>query len=247
MTTVALTGLMVLLAGCRQAGTADATPHTSDSQTLAVSQILIAFDGVKDQPSNVARSRAAAWERARRIALLLRTGRGDLADLAERYSDDPTADQNSGYLGIFQLGDMEPTIEAAVCSLAVGAVGGPVETSHGFHVVRREPVRRVNIHHLLVAYRDAVLADEHVKRDRAEAARVANALHRKLSVGDQDPCKLAERFSDDSGNRQSCGDLGWVEPGLLEPEAEKAVFALVPGEVSPVVESVYGFHIFWRD
>jgi len=126
-------------------------------------------------------------------------------------------------------------------------VGGPVETALGFHVVRREEVRRLNIHHLLVSYQDAVLADASVQRDRPEASRVAHALRRKLSQHQADLCELAARFSDDEGNRQQCGELGWVVPGMLEPEVEKAVFSLQPGEVSQVVESEYGFHIFWRD
>ncbi|MEZ4388576.1 MAG: peptidylprolyl isomerase [Candidatus Krumholzibacteriia bacterium] len=245
---LALGGLLLMLGGCRDRGdTAAATPPPADGPSVALSHILVAFDGVVDQPSGLSRTREEALERARRIAVLLRTGRGDLAEMARRYSDDPTAQRNAGYLGIFHLGDMEPHLEAAVTALAVGEIGGPVETSHGFHIVRREPVRRVNVHHLLVAYRDAVLADSHVTRDRDEARRVAYALRRKLAEGKGDLCDLAAQFSDDGQNSEQCGELGWVEPGMLSPAAEQAVFNLQPGEVSPVVESEYGFHIFWRD
>ncbi|MBD3220396.1 hypothetical protein GF314_04065 [bacterium] len=244
----ALVGALLLLAGCRdgaeQAGAAGAT---DPRPTLAMSHVLVSYSGLATAPTGLERSREEARERARRIAVLLRTDRGDLADLARRYSDDPTATHNAGYLGIFREGDLDPAIEAVVCSLEVGRIGGPVETAHGFHVVRREPVRRLKIHHLLVAHRDAVLADRHVRRDRAEAARIARALRRKAAAGDADLCELATRFSDDQENRQQCGRLGWVEPGMLAPTAERAVFSLEPGEISEVVESEYGFHIFWRD
>lgn len=247
-TMATLVVVLAALAGCDSGGEqADASPAMADGPSIAVSHILVAFDGVRDEPTGLRRTRDEALERARRIAILLRTGRGDLGEMARRYSDDPTALRNGGYLGIFHVGDMEPTLEAAVCSLSVGQVGGPVETAHGYHVVRREPVKRLNIHHLLVSYQDAVLADPHVTRNRTEAARVAEALRGKLAAGTADLCALAEQFSDDSQNRDQCGELGWVEPGMLAPDAERAVFDLQPGQVSRVVESEYGFHIFWRD
>lgn len=246
--TIMALGCVWLLGGCQEQGeTADAAPPRPDGPAVAVSHILVAYDGVQDEPSGLERSRDEASERARRIAVLLRTGRGDLAAMARRYSDDPTAQHNAGYLGVFHEGDMEPVLEAAVCSLEVGEVGGPIETAHGFHVVRREPIQRLNIHHLLVAHRDAVMADRSIDRDRDDAARVARALQRKINAGDVDLCDLAARFSDDCQNREQCGDLGWVEPGMLAPAAEQAVFSLGPGEVSSVVESEFGFHIFWRN
>ena len=41
------------------------------------------------------------------------------------------------------------------------------------------------------------------------------------------------------------GDLGWFPPGsLLDPQLDKAVFALQPGELTPILQSVAGYHIF---
>ena len=243
-----LVGLVVLLSGCRDTAEQAGAAGTPDPRPiLAMSHVLVSYSGLESAPTGLSRSREEARERARRIALLLRTDRGDLADLARRYSDDPTAAHNAGYLGIFREGDLAPAIEAMVCSLEVGQIGGPLETAHGFHVVCREPVRRLKIHHLLVTHRDAALADRHVRRDRTEAARIARALRKKAAAGDADLCELVIRFSDDQENRRHCGRLGWVEPGMLAPTAERAVFSLQPGEISEVVESEYGFHIFWRD
>jgi peptidyl-prolyl cis-trans isomerase SurA len=178
--------------------------------------------------------------------VILRTGRSDLAEMARRYSDDPSAPRNAGYLGVFAPGEVDPAVAAAVCSLDVGQIAGPVESPYGFHVIRREPVRRLRLHHVLVAYEGAARADQ-THRTRGEARRIARALQRKLAAGEVGPCDVAARFSDDPQNRDHCGDLGWVEPGMLQPAIEQAVFALEPGQCTGVLESDYGFHVFWRD
>jgi len=252
-----LAGTAGILAGCgrddepgERSATAtarDIAVAPLDTADVAASHILVAWTGARDCPRGLVRTREEAEERARRIAVFLRTGRGEFGEMARQYSDDPTAERNNGYLGIFHGGDMDPAFARLVNSLDVGEVGGPVATPYGWHVVRREQVRKVRVHHLLVAYRGAVQAAPGVHRDRAEAARVAGALRAKITAGSADPCALAAQFSDDPQNRRVCGDLGWIELGLLEPEAEQAVFALAPGEISPVVESAYGFHLFWRD
>jgi hypothetical protein len=219
---------------------------TAASDEIAASHILVAWTGVRDCPEGLQRTQAEAEERARRLALLLRTGRGEMDDLARRYSDDPTAQRNGGYLGVFKRGEMQAALESLVASLKVGEIGGPVVTPYGWHVVRREPVLKLRLHHLLIAHRDARQVEPDVKRDRTEAERIAQALYQRLNGPGADRCVLAASFSDDPSNRGTCGDLGWIEPGVLEPAAERAVFGLAPGEISPVIESVYGFHIFWR-
>lgn len=242
-----LAGGLLTLGACGQrtddAGRAD---DAAQADEIAASHILVAWTGVRDCPADLQRTRQDAEERARRLAFLLRTGRGELSDLARRYSDDPTAQRNGGYLGVFRPGEMQEPLAGLVASLAEGEIGGPVATPFGWHVVRREPVRKVRLHHVLVAHRDALGADPRVERDQAEAARIAEALRVKLSRPGVDHCAVAATFSDDPENRHVCGDLGWIEPGLLEPEVEEAIFALQPGEVSAVVETIYGYHIFWR-
>jgi parvulin-like peptidyl-prolyl isomerase len=40
------------------------------------------------------------------------------------------------------------------------------------------------------------------------------------------------------------GEVGWVAAGQLEESMEKAIFALKMGEISPVVKTPYGYHVF---
>ena len=67
------------------------------------------------------------------------------------------------------------------------------------------------------------------------------------------------RFSDEEGFRMTAraqsvgpeaaagGEMGIFQKGQLPLEMEAAVFGMQEGEVSPVVESSYGFHIFRLD
>ena len=54
---------------------------------------------------------------------------------------------------------------------------------------------------------------------------------------------MAKRFSEDPGSKEQGGDLGWQRASTWVPEFAAALQRLRIGEVSPVVETAYGFHI----
>ncbi|MBW3618422.1 MAG: peptidyl-prolyl cis-trans isomerase [Proteobacteria bacterium] len=73
-------------------------------------------------------------------------------------------------------------------------------------------------------------------RARAEAIRVRAA-------NGEDFAALARQMSEDPGNKESGGDLGWFGRGRMVPQFEEAAFKLQVGQVSPVVETPFGYHV----
>ena len=47
----------------------------------------------------------------------------------------------------------------------------------------------------------------------------------------------------DLTTKEQGGDLGWYRRGAMVPEFDRWMFALAPGQLSPVIETVFGFHI----
>ena len=54
---------------------------------------------------------------------------------------------------------------------------------------------------------------------------------------------LATLYSQDPASAKKGGELGFFSRGDMVSEFESAAFALKPGEVSPIIETQYGFHI----
>ncbi|USD42061.1 peptidylprolyl isomerase [Vibrio sp. SCSIO 43135] len=59
---------------------------------------------------------------------------------------------------------------------------------------------------------------------------------------------LAEEKSEDLGSSEEGGSLGWIERDVMDPEFEKAAFALKNvGDVTGLVKSNFGYHIIKLD
>lgn len=67
-------------------------------------------------------------------------GGEEFADVARAVSTGPTG-PNGGNLGWFGAGQMVPEFEAAVQTLEVGTVSGPVQTQFGWHIVKLNETR----------------------------------------------------------------------------------------------------------
>ena len=59
----------------------------------------------------------------------------------------------------------------------------------------------------------------------------------------KDFAELARKFSEDPAARKDGGDLGSFKKGDMQPELEKTILSLKPGETSDLVSTPIGFHI----
>lgn len=94
----------------------------------------------------------------------------------------------------------------------------------------------------LLTFRQVVVVPEPSEEAVAAARALADSLLERVRAG-EDFAELAREFSDDPGTAQLGGDLGWFRRGRMVREFEDAAYSLIPGEVSEVVETDFGFHI----
>ena len=98
------------------------------------SHILLKLEEGADDKA-VAEARARLEEIKRQIE-----GGASFADLARKYSEDPGSAKQGGSLGTISRGIMDPNIENAVFSLALGEVSDPIRSAFGLHLVKVDAI-----------------------------------------------------------------------------------------------------------
>src|SRR3954468_9836509 len=97
-----------------------------------------------------------------------------------------------------------------------------------------------------------VLAADHIllltqgmnDAQKAEVKKKADALRSQVTAANF--AATAAKNSQDQQSARQGGSLGIFPRGAMVPEFEKAVVALQPGQISPVIQTQYGFHIVHR-
>ena len=79
---------------------------------------------------------------------------------------------------------------------------------------------------------------------KADVKKKADALRAKVTAANF--AATASKNSQDQQSARQGGSLGIFPKGSMVPEFEKALVALKPGEISPVIQTQYGYHIIHR-
>lgn len=165
----------------------------------------------------------------------------NFAELSAAFSDAPDALQG-GSLGWRPL-DRMPSIYAEVAAkLQPGETSDLLRSSAGFHIVKLvakrggsapTSVQQTHARHILLRINEVVSESEARRKMENVRERIVNGV---------DFAEQARLYSQD-GSASKGGDLGWLNPGDTVPEFERAMDALKPNELSPVVQSPFGMHL----
>lgn len=182
----------------------------------------------------------AAQRRIDDIRQRLEAG-ADFAQVAIAESDGQQA-LTGGDLGWRRAAQLPSFFSDIVEQMKTGQVSVPIRSPSGFHLIKivakrgdeRHIVVQTRARHILL--RPDALASEGEVRIRIQQ------LHDRIVQG-EDFATLARANSQDPGSGSNGGDLGWVTPGQMVPEFEKAMDNLKVGEVSEPVKSPFGWHL----
>src|SRR5688500_17693124 len=97
-----------------------------------------------------------------------------------------------------------------------------------------------------ITLRQIVVAPKPTAESKARARAKAESLLVEIRKGG-DFEQIAKRESMDQASKATGGDLGWNRRGAMVPAFERMMFALNPGQISPVVETAFGYHIIRVD
>lgn len=115
----------------------------------------------------------------------------------------------------------------------------PLEVRRYFEAIPKDSLPNYNTEvevGELVIYPTLTKAEKESFRDRAEVLRLR-------IKGGEDFATLARLYSQDPGSAAEGGDLGFMDRTMLVKEFAAVAFKLKPGELSPVFETEYGFHV----
>jgi hypothetical protein len=101
----------------------------------------------------------------------------------------------------------------------------------------RGPGTEVRVRHILL-----MLPEGATPAEQDSVRRQAEALRRRAADG-EDFARLTSDHSQERASAVNGGDLGYFGRGRMVPAFEDAAFRLQPGQVAPVTETPFGYHV----
>ena len=165
----------------------------------------------------------------------------DFGQLAQQYSNDPSAKTNFGDLGYFSAFRMVYPFESAAFNTPVGKVSRIFRTQFGYHILKSVDKRanrgEVKVAHIMIEEREDATKEEKI----ANQEKIQQLLE---SLKGGSSFEEMTKFSDDKGSAKNRGELPWFGAGQMVPEFENTAFSLSsPGQISKPIQTMYGWHV----
>ncbi|MFC3909095.1 peptidylprolyl isomerase [Legionella dresdenensis] len=182
-----------------------------------------------------------ARQKAEQLLAKIKKG-GDFSEIAIAESSGEFA-LEGGDLGERHLPELPDIFAKEVVHMSAGQVSGPIRAGNGFQLIKlvavggnneKHEVIKTHVRHILLKQGASTTAEETTKQ--------INNLYQQLKSG-KDFAVMAKQYSVDVTSALKGGDLGWVSPGELVPEFEKAMDKLPLNQISKPVKSVFGWHL----
>jgi len=205
-------------------------------QMVSASHILIKLSP-EAQPEDTLK----AWNKITDLRNKVLAG-ADFNQLAESYSQDPSAKKNRGYLGYFSAFRMIYPFEKMAFETPVGQVSDVLRTDFGYHILfvhnRIPHPGKVRVAHIMKMF----------PRNATESQKLAckegiDSVYTMLTEG-ADFSDLANKYSDDNYTSSKGGEMNAFSLDNMVPEFAQAAFQLEQaGDFSKPVRTDYGWHI----
>ncbi|MEG1616624.1 MAG: peptidylprolyl isomerase [Bacteroidales bacterium] len=166
----------------------------------------------------------------------------DFGKLAKEVSQDPSAQNNNGYLGFISGFMTVYPFETAAYATPVGEISEPVKTSFGYHLVKVHS-RRKDQGEVLVAHIMKMVPKDADPRQDEQVRKEMEEIYLSLRQG-ADFAEVARDKSEDKYSAVKGGELPWFGSGRMVKEFEEVSFGLKnKGEISKPFRTPYGWHI----
>lgn len=203
-------------------------------QEIDASHILIKLDA-NAKPQDTLDAYNKALEARERVL-----NGEDFVEVAKRYSDDPSVQQNGGRLGYFTSFQMVYPFESAAYHTDAGKLSLPVRTRFGYHVVKVNDKRGANgtvgVSHIMIR----------INRDKSDSVKSRDKIFEiyEQAQGGVPWEELTSQFSEDVNSKNNGGRLKPFTVGQMPAPFQEASFSLSEiGEISDPVMTEFGWHI----
>ena len=176
------------------------------------------------------------------IRLKILNNEETFADMAVKYSQDPSAKQAGGSLGFVKRGTLVTEFETVAFNLKPGEVSEPVKTDFGYHIIETEEIRgdKINVRHILIT-------PPTTETDESRAYKKAQALKDSSATLEQF-VKNVKQYSTDKETKSSGGNLGWINPKTYPiPEFGLILNQIESGVCAGPVRTDLGYHLVWLE
>lgn len=166
----------------------------------------------------------------------------EFAQVAAEFSDAADA-KHGGVIEWRPITQMGPAFAELLTPLQPGDLTQVVQSPNGFHIFKLLGRRVQEMQTVIIDQTHArhVLIKINELTSENDAKLKIIQIKERLDKG-EDFAEVAKLYSEDT-SASSGGDLGWLSPGDTVPDFERAMNALLPGQVSDPVRSQFGWHL----